>query len=520
MSKFSNITKENLFNNFYNKTDIDEQMKDVAHIVDDPNIPDDSIDDIVKDNLKLEFDEHYIYLKYAGTTLSKIPRVGVSVVPCIGISFDIEKDEIRSATMGETHLPQKYTVEPSDCTEIIQFSSSNINVATVNPNTGSITIVNDGITTIKVVCGEFSASYELTVVNLSVCKIIVITDSGKQIIKQLNSGETTYQASIESIDPVDCVALKTYSVESLVYTNTAGTQQTLIPSINSETGLVTFNVDNGGIGRITVKCGDATDTTDVYCVRYPGCICSITVLNSYAQNGIHIASNGDRFAVQTENGIFNEMFDGDVITFKHVKITESTNWIKFGMTPIFTNYTNKMFGISGGCVFYEGARYQDPGWQTTGAMTVTRTGNVLTFDKNNVETNINLNDSYRNGCTFVIGVNNAIASNPIIWNGIQYRNMNDFSDKLLNEIVSIKKNGVLLFGCELIEFKIDNTPYLCKSGITWNDFCNHIGYNKLGLIISGEEIHTSDNLKKLTGVSLTDVITDGTEYVTETISVV
>lgn len=126
-----------------------------------------TIEALFLDKLTLEADDTYIYLKFGETVLGMVEAGsgGAGTVYCTGIVIDQEAFAVDVSDTASHTLTA--TVAPTDCTQIIRWSSSDPNVVQV-ASTGALTVVGEGSATITAKCGTQSDSITVTVVNNSV----------------------------------------------------------------------------------------------------------------------------------------------------------------------------------------------------------------------------------------------------------------------------------------------------------------------------------------------------------------
>lgn len=139
----------------------------IVLVEDDPTIPSEepTIEALFLNNLTLESDGTYIYLKYGEVVLGMVECSGSATVYCESISIDSF-----TPTFDINHIHTyglTATVLPVDCTQIPRWYSSDESVATISQN-GVLTIVGVGTATISVRCGEESDSVQISVVDNSI----------------------------------------------------------------------------------------------------------------------------------------------------------------------------------------------------------------------------------------------------------------------------------------------------------------------------------------------------------------
>ena len=126
-----------------------------------------TIEALFLDKLTLEADDTYIYLKFGETVLGRVEAGsgGAETIYCTDIVIDQESMTISMGSTGENTLTA--TVSPSDCTQLVRWSSSDPSVVTVSSG-GALTVVGEGSSTITAKCGTKSDTLTVTVVNNSV----------------------------------------------------------------------------------------------------------------------------------------------------------------------------------------------------------------------------------------------------------------------------------------------------------------------------------------------------------------
>lgn len=123
-----------------------------------------TIEALMLDKLTLEADGTYIYLKFGQTVLGMVEAGsgGAETIYCTDIVIDQESMTVSMGSTGENTLTA--TVSPSDCTQLVRWSSSDPSVVTVS-SAGVLTVVGVGTATITAKCGTKSASITVTVVD-------------------------------------------------------------------------------------------------------------------------------------------------------------------------------------------------------------------------------------------------------------------------------------------------------------------------------------------------------------------
>lgn len=126
-----------------------------------------TIQALLLNNLTLEADDTYIYLKFGETVLGMVEAGsgGAETVYCTDIAIDQESFTVDLSDTAVHTLTA--TVAPTDCTQMIRWSSSNPGVVQVSP-TGELTVVGEGSATITAKCGTQSDTLTVTVVDHSI----------------------------------------------------------------------------------------------------------------------------------------------------------------------------------------------------------------------------------------------------------------------------------------------------------------------------------------------------------------
>lgn len=129
---------------------------------DDEDSPID-IEGLIKEHLTLDADGEYLYLLYDSEQLSKVPMGGGSgTIYCSGIK--IKESDMTLSINSENAYTLSVTIEPSDCTQTVKWSSSDTSVISISSK-GELTIVGEGSAIITVKCGNYSDTITVTVVD-------------------------------------------------------------------------------------------------------------------------------------------------------------------------------------------------------------------------------------------------------------------------------------------------------------------------------------------------------------------
>lgn len=163
-------------------------------------------------------------------------NVNVNIYECSGIALDTSKLTLYATGDKYTLIP---TINPEGCTDPIYWSSSNINVATVD-SSGLVNPINPGFTTITAKCGNYAATCQVTVKTRHVCTDLYFSVESVTI----GLGTTKYYlAQYLNVRPLVCT--------DTVYWSSSNIDVATI----DENGFVTTK-DIVGTTRITVNCGD------------------------------------------------------------------------------------------------------------------------------------------------------------------------------------------------------------------------------------------------------------------------
>lgn len=126
----------------------------------DSNEEEQTIEALFLDKLTLEADDTYIYLKFGETVLGRVEAGsgGAETVYCTNIVIDQEAFTVDIRDTASHTLTA--TVSPTDCTQVIRWSSSDPNVVQV-ASTGALTVIGEGSATITAKCGTQSDTLTL-----------------------------------------------------------------------------------------------------------------------------------------------------------------------------------------------------------------------------------------------------------------------------------------------------------------------------------------------------------------------
>ena len=139
----------------FEETEEEESVSDIETLIEEK----------IKENLTMEADGEFLYLLYAETELAKVPMSSIETVPCTGVvinesdmTIDINSDRTYTFTAS---------VSPSDCTQILKWSSSDVSVATVS-SAGVLKIIGEGSTVITARCGGYMDTVNIKVSNTKI----------------------------------------------------------------------------------------------------------------------------------------------------------------------------------------------------------------------------------------------------------------------------------------------------------------------------------------------------------------
>lgn len=190
-------------------------------------------------------------------------HVVASEVPCTGIS--ITSSDITINELNDTYQIQ-YTVEPSNTTDEITFTSSDASVATVD-NNGVVRAISEGTVTITVKCGNYTDAVPVTINTSTVeipCTGVTVTDS---------------TISFDENDPYGTDKQITYTLEPSNTTDkpTFSSSDESVVTVDSNGNVTSVGA---GTATITVTCGDVTTTIDVTVAEYTGTACESISITS------------------------------------------------------------------------------------------------------------------------------------------------------------------------------------------------------------------------------------------------
>lgn len=118
------------------------------------------------ESLELDVSNGYVILKKGVTELSRVEIPNVfDAVPCSSLSASCD---FTDALAGQTRQIQ-VVLQPVNCSQIVRYTSNNLNLATVS-STGLVSLLSNGTGTITVACGNQSST-----VNVSSSKKIDLT---------------------------------------------------------------------------------------------------------------------------------------------------------------------------------------------------------------------------------------------------------------------------------------------------------------------------------------------------------
>lgn len=99
-----------------------------------------------------------LVIKNANFSANKVTTITFEEeVPCTGVSFD--SDTVNISSLGVADI--RYSVTPSNTTDMMEWSSSNESVATVNNNTVTVNGIGTCVITLK--CGQYTDTCTLNV---------------------------------------------------------------------------------------------------------------------------------------------------------------------------------------------------------------------------------------------------------------------------------------------------------------------------------------------------------------------
>lgn len=133
----------------------------VLYEEDDSDADAETLEALLADKLTLESDGEFIYLLCGSAELGRVEAAsGGSTVYCTGITLG---DGDLTLDVGDAEPRElSVSVTPSDCTQSVRWSSSDVRVAVVSG--GVVTLVGEGEATITAKCGAYSDSITLRVV--------------------------------------------------------------------------------------------------------------------------------------------------------------------------------------------------------------------------------------------------------------------------------------------------------------------------------------------------------------------
>lgn len=134
----------------------------VLYEEDDSDLDAQTLEALLADKLTLESDGEFIYLLCGDAELGRVEAAsGGSTVYCTGIAIGEENVTLDAGTPETCEL--SVSVTPSDCTQNVRWSSSDIRVAEVS-NSGVVTAVDQGTAVITAKCGTHTASVTIHVI--------------------------------------------------------------------------------------------------------------------------------------------------------------------------------------------------------------------------------------------------------------------------------------------------------------------------------------------------------------------
>lgn len=139
-------------------------------------------------------------------------HIDPSYIPCTGISLN--KNSITFTEVGDTDTLVA-TKTPSNCSDSVIWSSSNINVATVS--NGVVTAISDGSCTITATCGEYTATANVSVeIDDTIVYRLPINLIGTTLVDTWDSGEMVFPEDGNISVVVDCAGSSVQGTEQFL----------------------------------------------------------------------------------------------------------------------------------------------------------------------------------------------------------------------------------------------------------------------------------------------------------------